>query len=276
MEKSYTFKRPQCFDLNLIFDCGQAFRFTECDKNSFSGVAFERGVTFCQNEDTVTVIGADEADFNNIWKHYLALDTDYPSLRRAISSLRPNDKVLTEAMECGKGIRLLNQDKWETLLSFIISQNNNIPRIRSIIERLSLELGEASEHNGATVYAFPTPEAILSVGVEGLREMKVGFRAPYMIDAAERVADGRLSLEGLDTYNTEELLKELMTVKGVGLKVASCVALFGYGRLDSFPIDVWIKRVLDKYYPDGFDHTALPNTAGLVQQYLFYYERFRQ
>ncbi len=276
MEKTFTFPRPDCFDLDLIFDCGQSFRFTECGNGSYKGVAFGKAVTFSQDKDTVTVTGADKNDFETLWKHYLALDADYSSMRKRIRALRPDDSVLTEAMECGKGIRLLNQDKWETLLSFIISQNNNIPRIRSIIERLSYELGERTEHNGEALYSFPPPEAIVSLGEEGLREMKVGFRAPYMLDAAKKVSSGEINLDELDTYNTEELLSHLMTVKGVGLKVASCVALFAYGRLDSFPVDVWIKRVLDKYYPSGFDHSSLGDIAGLVQQYLFYYERYKE
>jgi N-glycosylase/DNA lyase len=179
-------------------------------------------------------------------------------------------------MEYGKGIRLLKQDKWETLCSFIISQNNNIPRIRSLIEALSEKYGEQITFNGKTYYSFPDAKTVASVGVDALRELKVGFRAPYIIDAASKVSSGEINLDEIDNLPTDELLNKLMTIKGVGLKVASCVSLFAYGRLDSFPIDVWIKRVLEKYYPEGFDHTILGNTAGLVQQYLFYYERYRK
>ncbi len=275
MEKSYTFTRPECFDLSLIFDCGQAFRFLPCGDNCFSGVAFGKYVRITQNDDSVTVAGCDENDFDKIWKRYFALDLDYSSLRQEIMSARPNDKTLSDAMEYGKGIRLLRQDKWETLCSFIISQNNNIPRIRSLIEALSRELGKEIKTPDGIRYSFPSACAVKDAKEDKLRELKVGFRAPYIMDAAVKVASGEIDLEDLDSLPTDRLLETLMSIKGVGLKVASCVALFAYGRLDCFPIDVWVRRVLEKYYPDGFDHTALPNTAGLVQQYLFYYERYK-
>ncbi len=275
MEKSVTFARPQNFDLDLIFDCGQSFRFVKSSDSSYSGIAFGKVVDFVQQDDKITIIGSDENDFENIWKKYLALDLDYSALIGEITASRPDDEVLKSAMEYGKGIRLLRQEKWETLCSFIISQNNNIPRIKSLVEAISREYGDKISDNGE-YYSFPSAKKIADAGIDKLRELKVGFRAPYIHDAASKVASGEIDLEALDELPTDELLSALMSIKGVGLKVASCVALFSYGRLDCFPIDVWVKRVLDKYYPDGFDHTALPNTAGLVQQYLFYYERFRQ
>jgi N-glycosylase/DNA lyase len=179
-------------------------------------------------------------------------------------------------MEYGSGIRLLRQEKWETLCSFIISQNYNIPRIRSLIEAISRRYGDKIDSwSVGDFYSFPTAKRIANASIDELRELKVGFRAPYIYDAATKVASGELDLESLNSLTTDELLASLMSIKGVGLKVASCVALFAYGRLDCFPIDVWVKRVIEKYYPEGFDHTVLPNTAGLVQQYLFYYERYR-
>lgn len=277
MIKSVTFARPQNFDLDLIFDCGQSFRFAKSSDCSYSGIAFGRAVDFIQEDDKITIVGADENDFENIWKSYLALDLDYKALRDEITSSRPDDEVLKNAMEYGKGIRLLRQEKWETLCSFIISQNNNIPRIKGLVEAISREYGDRIEtYSVGEFYSFPSAKKIADAGIDKLRELRVGFRAPYIHDAATKVASGVLDLEGLDKLPTDELLSALMSIKGVGLKVASCTALFAYGRLDCFPIDVWVKRVLDKYYPKGFDHTALPNTAGLVQQYLFYYERFRQ
>ncbi len=277
MTKSITFTRPDHFDLDLIFDCGQSFRFVKSSDCSYSGIAFGRAVDFIQKENEITIVGADESDFENIWKSYLALDIDYPALRQEIVLSRPDDAVLKSAMEYGSGIRLLRQEKWETLCSFIISQNNNIPRIRSLVEAISREYGDKIDsYSIGEFYSFPSAEKVASIGIDKLRELKVGFRAPYIHDAATKVASGEIDLEALDELSTDELLNALMSIKGVGLKVASCVALFAYGRLDCFPIDVWVKRVLEKYYPEGFDHTALPNTAGLVQQYLFYYERFKQ
>ncbi len=272
-----TFNRPKHFDLDLIFDCGQSFRFVKSSDRSYSGIAFGRSVDFIQEDDKITIVGANEDDFQSIWKRYLALDVDYSLLREEISTARPDDSVLQKAMEYGSGIRLLRQEKWETLCSFIISQNNNIPRIRSLVEAISREYGDKiNSYSVGDFYSFPSAKRVAEIGIEKLRELKVGFRAPYIHDAATKVASGEIDLEALEALSTDELLEALMSIKGVGLKVASCVALFAYGRLDCFPIDVWIKRVLDKYYPDGFDHKALPNTAGLVQQYLFYYERFKQ
>ncbi|MBE6581656.1 MAG: DNA-3-methyladenine glycosylase 2 family protein [Ruminococcaceae bacterium] len=277
MANSVSFNRPEHFDLDLIFDCGQSFRFVKSSDCSYSGIAFGKAVDFIQDDDKITIVGADECDFESIWKSYLALDIDYSALRDEIVSSRPDDEVLKNAMEFGSGIRLLRQEKWETLCSFIISQNNNIPRIRSLVESLSREYGDKIEsYSVGDFYSFPSAERVAEIGIDKLRALKVGFRAPYIHDAATKVASGEIDLDALDKLPTDELLNALMSIKGVGLKVASCVALFAYGRLDCFPIDVWVKRVLEKYYPDGFDHTALPNTAGLVQQYLFYYERFRQ
>lgn len=275
MTESYTFTRPCGFDINQIFDCGQCFRFSPCpDGHSYHGIAHGRYIKLTQADTSITLWGANESDFESVWKHYFALDIDYAMLRSNIVSLRPDDKLLAAAMEYGKGIRLLRQDKWETLCSFIISQNNNIPRIRSLIDALSRKYGSPIEVDNSIYYSFPTAQAIADAGTDALRELKVGFRAPYIYDAALKVSSGKLKLDLLDTYPTDKLINALMEIKGVGLKVASCVTLFAYGRLDSFPIDVWIKRVLDKYYPSGFDHTILGNTAGLVQQYLFYYERY--
>ncbi len=272
---SFTFSRPIGFDLNQIFDCGQSFRFSPCGDNAFSGIAHGKYIIISQTDSSVTIDSCFPDDFENIWKKYFSLDVDYNALRSEIVSIRPNDAVLSEAMKYGKGIRLLRQDKWETLCSFIISQNNNIPRIRSLIEAISEKYGNIIENGDNTYYSFPSATVIADAGVDALRELKVGFRAPYIIDAATKVASGEIDLDQLDLLPTDELLNKLMTIKGVGLKVASCVTLFAYGRLDSFPIDVWVKRVLEKYYPEGFDHTVLGNTAGLVQQYLFYYERYR-
>ncbi len=275
--KSVTFPRPKNFDLDLIFDCGQSFRFAKSSDCSYSGIAHGRLVDFVQDEKEITIIGSDESELEGIWRDYFALDLDYSLLRDEISKARPHDTVLKEAMEYGAGIRLLRQEKWETLCSFIISQNNNIPRIKGLVEAISREFGDKIESGFVgDFYSFPSADKIAEAGIERLRELKVGFRAPYIHDAASKVASGEIDLDALDSLSSDELLSALMTIKGVGLKVASCVALFAYGRLDCFPIDVWVKRVLAKYYPEGFDHKALPNTAGLVQQYLFYYERFRQ
>lgn len=272
------FEGLEYFDVNAVFDCGQAFRFLPVDGTAheceYGGVAFGRYVSVAQDGDTVTLYGTDEEDLKNIWIPYLGLDFDIESARKDILS-RSDNIALREAVEYGKGIRILRQDKWETLCSFIISQNNNIPRIRGLIGTLSKALGERVESPAGEFYSFPTPEAIVGAGVDALRGMKFGFRAPYVYDAAEGVASGRLDLEAVaSAKTTAEAADMLMTVKGVGPKVAACTLLFGFDRTDAFPVDVWVKRIIEKYFEPPFDAASLGAYAGLAQQYLFYYERY--
>lgn len=274
---SYSFPRPDNFDISQIFDCGQSFRFLPCSNEpitAFEGVALGKYIKVTQNNNEITIFGTDETEFNQKWIHYFALDTDYSKLNKQILSARPDDRLLTDAMKYGSGIRLLNQDRFEALISFIISQNNNIPRIRSLIETISKNYGKEIVFENRIYYSFPDAYTLSKVSIEELRELKVGFRAPYIHDAATKVAGGEIDLDKIAELDTETLLNKLMKIKGVGLKVASCVALFSFSRLDCFPIDVWVKKVISSYYPEGFDHLALGNAAGLAQQYLFYYERY--
>lgn len=261
------------FSVAKTFDCGQCFRFDPTDRcrheSEFSGVAFGRAVSFAQDGDTLYVYGSDTRDFENIWYHYLALDVDYDSIDEDILS-RSQSPALRDAVEYGKGIRILRQDPWETVCSFIISQNNNIPRIKKIIGAMSEKFGE-SLGNGK--YAFPTAQALNEAGETAIFDLKTGFRAKYISDAAARVSDGRLDLSSL-TGNTEECVKTLCTVKGIGPKVALCSLLFGFGKYDAFPVDVWIRRVTEKYFREGFTPEELGEYAGIAQQYLFYYERY--
>ena len=277
-------KNTSYFDVGAVFDCGQAFRFTPIENSTheteFGGVAFGKFVTVAQDGDCVTLYGSSAEDYEKIWKSYLGLDFDIEAARADILS-RSDNPALGEAVEYGKGIRLLRQDMWETLCSFIISQNNNIPRIRALIGALSENLGERIEcspelsERAGEAYAFPTPEAIVGAGAQALREMKLGFRAPYVYDAAERIVSGKLDLDAVrNASTTAEAAEMLMTVKGVGPKVAACTLLFGFDRTDAFPVDVWVKRIIEKYFPAPFDATALGRYAGLAQQYLFYYERY--
>ncbi len=261
-----------CFSVEKIFDCGQCFRFDPDPMGGVSGIYRGRKYRFTQeSEDTVRIYNTSKSDFEENLFHYLSLDLDYDMMNEDIRKAFGSDKTIDEAIETGKGIRILRQDAFETLISFIISQNNNIPRIKKLVEALCRECGEKIEDG----YAFPTPEAIVGLGVDKLREMKTGFRAAYIHDAAEKVAKGEIDLEALKKLDTDAALTELQKIRGVGLKVASCVALFGLNKLDTFPVDVWIKRVLEKYYPLGLDISALGDYRGLSQQYLFYYERYK-
>ena len=261
------------FSISKIFDCGQCFRFDPVG-NGIEGVAFGKVLRFEQESlDKVKIYGITMSDFDKVFCRYLALDEDYSAVDSDIITRLNDDVTIKKAIEYGSGIRILRQDGWEALCSFIISQNNNIPRIKKIIENMSREFGEKIDE---THYAFPTAEALYNAGVDKIFELKTGFRAKYIYDAAEKVVTGKIDLLSIDKMTTDEALEYLMQIKGVGLKVASCALLFGFNKTDAFPVDVWVKRVLEKYYPDGLDLTNLGAYAGMIQQYLFYYERYNK
>ncbi|MDD4124626.1 MAG: DNA-3-methyladenine glycosylase [Eubacteriales bacterium] len=253
------------FSIEKIFDCGQCFRF-ERDDNGFSGVAFGRKLRLYDEDDYTVFENVAEDEFNKIWKDYFDLSRDY----NGINDMLCRDGTAAKAVEASRGIRILRQDRWETLCSFIISQNNNIPRIKKIIGRLCESLG--TDIGGA--YTFPSAEVIAKAGAEKLAVIKSGFRANYIADAALKVASGQIDLDAAGKMEYEEAKKYLMTIRGVGPKVADCVLLFGYSFLSAFPKDVWIKRVIDKYYGDSFDEKIFAPYGGIAQQYLFYYERW--
>ncbi|MBE6717735.1 MAG: DNA-3-methyladenine glycosylase 2 family protein [Ruminococcaceae bacterium] len=261
------------FSIEKIFDCGQCFRFNQ-KGNTVEGVAFGKFITLEQTSPSSVVInGVTDREFETLWKNYFALDLDYSGVDSDILLHLKDDSTIQKAIEFGNGIRLLRQDGWEALCSFIISQNNNIPRIKKIIENMSKAFGEKIDDDH---YAFPTAEALYEAGVDKIFELKTGFRAKYIYDAAEKVATGKIDLSLIKDMPTNEAAEYLMQIKGVGIKVASCALLFGFDKTDAFPVDVWVKRVLEKYYPDGLDITSLGNFAGMIQQYLFYYERYNK
>ena len=279
------------FDVRKTFDCGQSFRFDPVShtqhESEYAGVAFGRHVSFASEGKELYIYNSDLSDFENIWRRYLALDLDYRSINEDILA-SCSHSTMREAVECGRGIRILRQDPYEAVISFIISQNNNIPRIKKIIESISAKAGkvielsdEAMKHTSgvSSLCEFPSCDALMALGEAGLFELKTGFRAKYIFDAVSRMCDGRLDVEGLSLLNsTDDCISRLCEVKGIGLKVASCAALFGLGRYDAFPVDVWIKRVGDKYFPDEkeFSGKLFGQYAGIAQQYLFYYERYGQ
>lgn len=262
------------FSVAQTFDCGQCFRFdpvvsTEHEVE-YAGVAFGRYISFAQDGDILTITGTDEGEFESLWRRYLALDEDYTAIKRSVSAAA-NSPAMDEAIKFGGGIRILRQDPWEALCSFIISQNNNIPRIKKIIAAMSEKYGEPI---GGGRFAFPTAHALAGAGEDELFALRTGFRAKYIADAARKVASGELDLSAVAGMTHEEAQRVLCTVKGVGPKVASCALLYGFGKTDAFPVDVWMRRALDKYFPNGLDLAALGPNAGMAQQYLFYYERY--
>lgn len=255
------------FSLKQTFECGQCFRWDACGTETYHGVAFGREVWMSLKGSQLTV-SCSKGEFEMLWRSYLDLDRDYAAIRQAVSI----DEKTAQAVAYGAGIRILRQDPWETLCSFIISQCNHIPRIRRIISSLCAFCGEEIADR---IYAFPTPEHIASFSAEELRAaIRCGYRAPYIIAAARAVAEGKLDLAALHTLPTVEAKQRLLALPGVGEKVASCMLLFGLGKLDAFPIDVWMRRTILTVYGKGFDPAAAFGAyAGIAQQYLFYQAR---
>lgn len=263
------------------FDCGQSFRFNPVsifgNKHEFGGVAFGRYVVFAQNHDREIIIyNATKEDYASLWREFLSLDVDYSAIDSKISRTLKSEHM-DKAIEYSKGIRILRQDSWEAICSFIISQNNNIPRIKKIISAMSEKYGKAIDFLGEKHYSFPEAQELLNAGEQGIFALKTGFRAKYIIDACQALCDGRVSVDRIKKEGSfESCVAELCTVKGIGLKVACCALLFGFGRTEAFPVDVWMRRALENHFPSGIDLASLGDTAGIAQQYLFYYEKYAQ
>ncbi len=264
------------FSPDLIFDCGQCFRFDKISDDTFGGVALGKYITVRSCSDGSFVITGFSREEGDLLCDFFALDDDYQKMRDDILSSMTasgiDTNIMKKAMEAGRGIRILHQDKFECICSFIISQNNNIPRIKKIINTICQRYGEKFQVCGNNYWAFPTSQALFEAGEEGLFECKTGFRAKYLYDASRLANEG--FVDTLDSLNDDALLQALMTVKGIGPKVSSCITLFGFCRLSSFPIDVWVKRVMQKYYSETTPPEVFGKYAGLAQQYLFYYERY--
>ena len=253
------------FGLEKTLFCGQSFRWRACSSDVFEGIAFGEICRIRQNGAQLLFMGMTTEAFETIWKPYFDLDTDYNWIKTQISSI----KALSKIAEYAGDIRILRQDPWEMLGSFILSQNNNIKRIEGMIDILCLSFGEPIDEQH---YAFPAAEEIAKLSKEKLAPIRSGYRAEYLLDAARRVADGRIDLLGMQTLPTEQLRQRLMDIHGVGKKVADCIALFGFHRLECFPVDVWVGRAEKLYLPEGIPKELLP-FAGVLQQMLFHYIR---
>lgn len=260
-----------CFDATQTFDCGQSFRF-DIDGNKAAGYAYGKRIEFIQISKTeLFITPCTLSEFENVWKKYLSLDCDYSEIRSEMSRRRADDTHLAAAMESGKGIRILRQEPWETLCSFIVSQNNNIPRIKKIIHAMCRAGAEIS---GGSETDFPAPKTLIKMGKDGLFALKTGFRAAYLYDAACKVDSGEIDLDAIKSMPTEKAAQELCKIKGVGPKVAACALLFGFEKHDCFPIDVWVKRIMSEYYGGEVSGSDFGEYAGLAQQYLFYHRRY--
>jgi len=242
---------------------GQAFRFAQKDEH-FCGVAGSRAVRLRFEENGIHLLGINEFDLP-FWLEYFDIHTDY----EAITARFSEDETMKAACKFARGLRILKQEPFETLISFIISQNNNIKRITGIIGRLCENFGEKIS---SEMYAFPSAETLAVLEPEALAPIRAGFRAKYIIDAARKVHSGEIDLNALYELTAENARLELMKIKGVGEKVADCVLLFAYGKSGAFPKDVWIKRASERFYPDGLPE-CISGYEGIAQQYLFEYIR---
>lgn len=270
MNNATVLKDTKNFDVKQIFECGQAFRFNPAKDGGYEGVAYGKYLRVAQSDADVTIY-ASQGDVDKIWHSYFDLDRDYESIIKDLSG----DEVIRAASLYGSGIRILNQDTFECLISFIISQSNNIPRIKGIIERLCENFGDrVTAPDGRVFYSFPTLERLSEVSTEDLSVIRSGFRAKYIRDAVDKINSGDVDLTSLRKMDVERGREELKKIYGVGDKVANCVLLFGAGKVDAFPIDTWIKKAIAKFYKDrDFDPSDFGPYCGLAQQYLFYYAR---
>lgn len=265
-------QRIENFDLRAIADSGQCFRMAEVATNRFELMAGNALLSVEKVGESRYRFDCDAREYERVWKPYFDLDADYDSY---IQSIPPEDAFLAEAVAFGKGLRILKQDPWEMLITFIISQRKNIPAIRGAVEALCLRYGQPIERGGIRRFAFPTPEALAQQSAQAFKQCALGYRCEYVEAAARMVADGTLDLANMNALEDPALLEALMAVPGVGPKVASCVMLFGYHRIAAFPRDVWINRVIEREYGGNFPVERYEGYAGVIQQYIFYYARTR-
>ena len=285
-EQQYILKKPKTFNLKDIFECGQCFRWNKQTDDSYTGIWKENIVNIKkEGQDYVFTGICKNQNLEEEIYHYFDLDRNYEQIKKELSK---KDKYMKTSIAYGKGIRILNQDLWETIISFIISANNNIPRIKGIVERLSKTYGNKIEWNGKEYYTFPTPMQLKDVTVEEYRKLGLGFRDIRLYETTKMILEGKVDLQELkNNPNTTEVREKLLTLSGVGAKVADCILLFSdLKRLEVFPIDVWVRRVMNDLYIQNEDETKVSkkqieniaikkfgNLAGLAQQYLFYWRR---
>ena len=288
MEKFELIEKDDCivlkdienFDPKHIFECGQAFRWTVEEDNSYTTVAFGKVLNVSMDGNDAILKNTNKEDFENIWYDYLDLGRDYSEIKKVLEK----DDILKEAIKFGHGIRILNQDPFETTISFIISANNQIPRIKKSIEIIAENYGEFIEnYRGKDYYAFPSPEKLSKVSVEDIREVaRVGFRDKRIIETSNIINSKELILEEVFDMDKDEGKIKLMELPGVGPKVSDCILLFAFNKGNAFPVDVWVKRVMEYFYLKtdtspkkiGIEADRLfGDLAGFAQQYLFYYAR---
>ena len=284
-KQTYKITNQKSFELKDIFECGQCFRWNEQKDGSYTGVIKQGVLNVRKNENEIIFEGMLDGNIQEIVENYFDLSRDYEEIKAQLSNI---DKYLKESIEYGSGIRILNQDLWETIISFIISANNNIPRIKGIIERISKKYGKEIEWNSEKYYTFPTPEELKNASVQDFRELGTGFRDQRIYETTHLILDGKVDLQKMhEETDTLKVREELLSLSGVGPKVADCILLFStLKRFDVFPIDVWVRRVMNELYIKNEDENKVNkkdimklamekfgNLEGIAQQYLFYWKR---
>ena len=284
-KQEYIINKQNSFELKDIFECGQCFRWNEQEDGSYTGIIKDGIINVKKENGVIIFTGMCNGKLKEIVEEYFDLNRDYEQIKKQLSNI---DEYLKTSIEYGNGIRILNQDLWETIISFIISANNNIPRIKGIIERLSQKYGNEIEWKGQKYYTFPSCEQLKDVTVQDYRNLGLGFRDIRLYETTQMILNKEVDLEKLkDNPNTQEVRNELLKLSGVGPKVADCILLFSdLKRFDVFPIDVWVRRVMNDLYIKEVDETKVSkakieklaeekfgNLKGLAQQYLFYWRR---
>ena len=285
MEQKYILEKCKSFEPEHIFECGQCFRWNKQIDGSYTGVFGQNVINVKKENDKIIFKGIVSGDIKEECTRYFDLDRNYEDIKNKLSKVDDN---LKNSIKYGQGIRILNQDLWETLISFIISANNNIPRIKGIIERLSKNYGNKIIWNKQEYYTFPTPKQLSKASIEDLRKLGLGFRDVRVYETTRIINENKQKLKQLsDEKDTKKLREVLLEFPGVGPKVADCIMLFScLKRLEVFPIDVWVRRVMNELYIKNEDETKVNkkeienlakerygNLAGIAQQYLFYWRR---
>ena len=285
-EQKYVLENAKSFNLRDIFECGQCFRWNKQEDGSYTGIWKENVLNIRQEDNKIIFKGiCQNGDIEKEVKEYFDLERNYEEIKDKLAKI---DENMKSSIKYGEGIRILNQDLWETIISFIISANNNIPRIKGIIERLSKKYGKEIKWNNESYYTFPTAEELKNVTVEEYRNLGLGFRDIRLYETTKMINEKQIDLEKLkQNPNTQEVRDKLLTLSGVGPKVADCILLFStLKRFEVFPIDVWVRRVMNELYIKKEDETKVSkkeieklaqekfgNLAGMAQQYLFYWRR---
>ena len=287
INQKWILENEKTFELKHIFDCGQCFRWKENEDGSYTGIFRENVINVKPENDKIIFQGICQNDKNikEVCTQYFDLNRDYESIKNKLSKI---DEYMEESIKFGYGIRILNQDLWETIISFIISANNNIPRIKGIIERISCKYGKKIIYNEKEYYTFPTPEELSKASVEDLRNLGLGFRDVRVYETTQIIVNKEVDLEQLKEEKDFQKIREtLLTLPGVGPKVADCILLFSeLKRWEAFPIDVWVRRVMNELYIkneneekvnkkliEDIAHKKFGNLAGIAQQYLFFWKR---